>query len=73
MFSLVRMAVAGGAGTTDVPAGPDGGGGQDGGGVYPGGTTTVTDWVSFDGCSSTADTLSPNLDIEATLPAPRRR
>ena len=31
--------------------------------TYPGATTTVSDWVTFDGCASTADTSSPPLDI----------
>jgi polyhydroxybutyrate depolymerase len=54
-------------GTTDTPDGGPDGSAVTTGGVYPGATTSVGDWVSFDGCSSTADTSSPNLDI-ATQP-----
>ncbi len=38
------------------------------GAPYPGAVTTVKDWVKFDGCGATADTSSPNLNLEATLP-----
>jgi polyhydroxybutyrate depolymerase len=34
---------------------------------YPGATTTVSDWVTLDGCSATADTSSPNLDLDSQL------
>ena len=35
---------------------------------YPGATTTVSDWVTLDGCSNTPDTTSPPLDLEASIP-----
>jgi polyhydroxybutyrate depolymerase len=38
-----------------------------GGGQYPSATTTVADWVSYDGCSTTANTSSPSLDIVAGM------
>jgi polyhydroxybutyrate depolymerase len=43
-------------------------GGVVSGGTYPGAPTTVNDWVKFDGCSTTADTSSPNLDLDSVLP-----
>ena len=42
-------------------------GGQIGGHTYPGAKTTVSDWVTFDGCSSTADTSAPPLDLDTRL------
>ena len=54
-------------GTTNTDSIFDGGA-IDGGGVYPPVTATIADWVTLDGCSSTADTSSPNLDIEGSLP-----
>lgn len=64
-------------GGTTVAGTPDGGpipdGGPTGGGVYPPVTTTVGDWVTFDGCSSTPDTSLPNLDIESSLPGAETR
>jgi polyhydroxybutyrate depolymerase len=36
-------------------------------GTYPGAATSVSDWVTIDGCSSTADTSSPNLDLDSSL------
>ncbi len=35
---------------------------------FPPVTTTVADWVAFDGCSSTPDTSSPPLDLDNGLP-----
>lgn len=43
-------------------------GGSIGPNAYPGATTTVSDWVTIDGCSPTADTSSPPLDVDSTLP-----
>jgi polyhydroxybutyrate depolymerase len=37
------------------------------GGTYPGALTTVNDWVTFDGCKSTPNTSSPNLDLVSDL------
>jgi polyhydroxybutyrate depolymerase len=34
---------------------------------YPGAKTTVADWVTFDGCSTTADTSAPPLDLDTRL------
>jgi polyhydroxybutyrate depolymerase len=57
-------------GTGDVTIFYDGGstasadGGTPGGGVYPGATTTVADWATFDGCSSPPDTSQPPVDID---------
>ncbi len=39
--------------------------------AYPAVTTTVADWVSLNGCSTTADTSSPDLDLDLD-PARRR-
>ncbi len=36
--------------------------------AYPPVTTTVADWTSLDGCSTTADTSSPNITLDALLP-----
>jgi polyhydroxybutyrate depolymerase len=36
--------------------------------AYPGAETSVKDWATFDGCSLTADTSSPPLDLDANLP-----
>ncbi len=52
-------------GTGDEVIGYDGGVIQ-GGGAYPGAVTTVTDWVTIDGCTTTPDRSSPPLDL--TLP-----
>jgi len=35
---------------------------------YPGATTSVSDWVTLDGCSATADTTAPPLDLDSVLP-----
>ena len=35
--------------------------------AYPGAATTISDWASLDGCSATADTSSPALDLERVL------
>ena len=43
-------------------------GGTLGGSAYPGATTTVADWATYDGCSSPPDTSLPPIDIEASLP-----
>ncbi len=55
------MTIAYDGGTTQAP--DAGGGGQ-----YPGSKTTVADWVTLDGCSTTPDTSQPNLDLESSLP-----
>ena len=36
--------------------------------AYPGVTTTVSDWVTLDGCSAVPDTTAPPLDLEASIP-----
>ena len=57
-------------GTADVEIYYDGGstvsadGATPGGGQYPGATTTVADWATFDGCSSPPDTSQPSVDID---------
>jgi polyhydroxybutyrate depolymerase len=38
-----------------------------GGGQYPGATTTVSDWATYDGCTSPPNTSLPDLDIAAGL------
>ncbi len=43
-------------------------GGTIGANAYPGAATTVSDWVTIDGCSATGDTSSPPLDLVTTLP-----
>jgi polyhydroxybutyrate depolymerase len=43
-------------------------GGTIGANAYPGAVTTVSDWVTIDGCESTPDTSSPPLDLDSTLP-----
>jgi polyhydroxybutyrate depolymerase len=43
----------------------DGGAGT--GGQYPGATTTIADWVVYDGCSSIANTSLPAPDIAAGM------
>jgi polyhydroxybutyrate depolymerase len=35
--------------------------------AYPSAETTVLDWVTIDGCSTTPDTSTPPLDLEAAL------
>jgi polyhydroxybutyrate depolymerase len=35
--------------------------------AFPGATTSVADWVTFDGCSTTPDTTSPPLDLDTEL------
>ncbi len=63
-------------GTADTEIAYDGGttmasptaeGGTGTGGQYPGATTSVADWASYDGCSSTANTSLPSLDIAAGM------
>ncbi|MEO6419470.1 MAG: PHB depolymerase family esterase [Polyangiaceae bacterium] len=44
------------------------GGGMIGVTPFPGATTTVSDWVTIDGCSATGDTSAPPLDLVTTLP-----
>jgi len=39
-------------------------GGANVGHAFPSATTSVADWTTYDGCSSTADTSAPNLDLE---------
>jgi polyhydroxybutyrate depolymerase len=53
-------------GTADTTIAYDGA--SIGGHPFPGATTTIADWVTLDGCSPTADTSAPMLDLEATLP-----
>lgn len=53
-------------GTADTVIGYTGG--QNLGHAYPGAQTSVADWVTLDGCASSADTSSPNLDLDAVLP-----
>jgi polyhydroxybutyrate depolymerase len=36
------------------------------GGTYPGATTTVADWATYDGCSSPPDTSLPPMHIDAS-------
>lgn len=43
------------------------GGGMIGTHGYPSATTTVSDWVTLDGCAATADTSAPALDLESTI------
>jgi polyhydroxybutyrate depolymerase len=43
------------------------GGTIDGGGPYPSVTTTVGDWVSNDGCSTTPNTSAPDPGIAAGM------
>jgi polyhydroxybutyrate depolymerase len=52
------------AGGSTAP--PDGGAG--GGAAYPGATTTVADWATYDGCSLPPDTSQPPLDLDASIP-----
>jgi polyhydroxybutyrate depolymerase len=35
--------------------------------TFPGVTTSVADWVTFDGCGTTPDTTSPPLDLDSVL------
>jgi polyhydroxybutyrate depolymerase len=35
---------------------------------FPSAPTTVSDWVTFDDCSTTPDTSSPPLDLDSSLP-----
>jgi polyhydroxybutyrate depolymerase len=37
------------------------------GAPYPGAKTTVTDWATLDGCSTTPDTSAPPLDLDVKL------
>ncbi len=61
------LEVHGTADTTIVYGGGSTSGVDAGGGVYPGATTSVADWATFDGCATPADTSQPPLDIEASL------
>ena len=38
-----------------------------GGVVFPGAQATVSDWVTLDACSPTADTSAPPLDLDTSL------
>lgn len=42
-------------------------GGSNAGHAFPGATTSIADWTTYDGCSSTADTSAPNLDLELSV------
>ncbi len=53
-------------GTADMTIAYDGG--TIGTTSFPGATTSVSDWVTFDGCSSTPDTTAPPLDLDSSLP-----
>jgi polyhydroxybutyrate depolymerase len=53
-------------GTADTTIAYDGG--AISGHTYPSVPTTVSDWVTFDGCSATLDTTAPPLDLDAVLP-----
>ena len=53
-------------GNTDTDSIWDGGT-VDGGGPYPSVPTTVGDWVTFDGCSTTANTSAPDPGIVAGM------
>jgi polyhydroxybutyrate depolymerase len=44
------------------------GGGSIGANRYPGARTSLDDWVTLDGCVGSADTTSPPLDLDSTLP-----
>jgi polyhydroxybutyrate depolymerase len=35
--------------------------------AFPGAQTSVSDWVTFDGCTTAPDTSAPPLDLDATL------
>ena len=37
-------------------------------GAYPSAPTSVADWVTFDGCSTTADPAVPALDLDESIP-----
>ena len=52
-------------GTADATVAFDGG--LFSGRAYPGAKTTVSDWVTLDGCNSTADTSAPPLDLDTRL------
>jgi len=56
-------------GTADTTIAYDGGStaSKAGGAAYPGATTSVADWATFDGCGTPADMSQPPLDIEADL------
>src|SRR5262249_34359239 len=53
-------------GTSDTSIPFDGGATQ--GHAYPSATTSVNDWVTFDGCSNVPDTSSPPLDLVSSIP-----
>lgn len=36
--------------------------------TFPGVTTSVADWVTFDGCGTKPDTTAPPLDLDSVLP-----
>ena len=42
-------------------------GGLEGSHAYPGAQTTVTDWATLDGCTTTADTSPPPLDLDTSV------
>lgn len=43
------------------------GGGSIGSHAYPSAATTVSDWVTFDGCGSTAEASPPPLDLDSGI------
>jgi polyhydroxybutyrate depolymerase len=53
-------------GTADTVIAYDGG--LIGVNAFPSAPTTVSDWVTFDGCSSTPDTTAPPLDLDLAIP-----
>ena len=55
-------------GTADTTVAYNGGSVVTGWPPFPGATTSVGDWVTFDQCDATADTSAPPIDIEASLP-----
>jgi polyhydroxybutyrate depolymerase len=52
-------------GTADTTIAYDGG--NVGLGPFPSAPTSVSDWVTFDGCDTTPDTTAPPLDLDSTL------
>jgi polyhydroxybutyrate depolymerase len=55
-------------GTADTTVAYNGGSVVAGWPPFPGATTSVGDWVTFDQCNTAADTSGPPMDIEASLP-----
>ncbi len=53
---------------TEVLYGGSPGSAMPGDGPYPSAATTVSDWVTLDGCSATPDTGAPPLDLDVEIP-----